>query len=132
MIVADTSLLANFYLEERRDQALAVFQRDAEWFTSPLWRFELHNTLLKYMRAGLLPISEAESIMVKVAALIADRERLASSAQVLQAALTYGVSAYDADYIALAQQLRVPLVTFDQKLVRAASRIALSPAEFLG
>jgi predicted nucleic acid-binding protein len=131
MIVADTTLLANFYLGDKQEEAMVVFRLDAEWFASPLWRFEMHHTLLKHIRARQFPVLECESVMTKASALLADRERQASTTQVLQAAMIYKISAYGADYLALAQQLRVPLVTFDQKLVRAAPGLALLPADFI-
>ena len=133
MIVADTTLLANFYLEEgSQGEAMAVFERDEDWYASPLWRFELHSTLLKYIRARRLTISRCERILAKAGGLLHERERETSDAQVLQAAIGYGISAYDATHVALARQLRVPLITFDKKLVRAVPGIARSPEDFLG
>ncbi len=41
---------------------------------------------------------------------------------VLDLATTYSLSAYDAAYLAVASALRVPLVTFDHKLGKAAMR----------
>ena len=41
---------------------------------------------------------------------------------VLPLATTYALSTYDAAYLALAARLRVPLVTFDPKLGKAAMR----------
>jgi predicted nucleic acid-binding protein len=42
-------------------------------------------------------------------------------------AVRFGVSAYDAAYLELAERLRSPLYTFDQKLGRAAKVLGLSP-----
>jgi predicted nucleic acid-binding protein len=55
----------------------------------------------------------------------------APSSAVIASAAAHKISSYDAEYVALAQHLRVPLITYDQKLVRAAAGIALSPADFL-
>jgi predicted nucleic acid-binding protein len=132
MIVADASVIAN-YVNPAAETNLAdaVFERDPIWYAPSLWRYELRNTLLKYIRIGRITTSRAEIVLDDAMKVIADHEQGASTDRVLQAAVTYKISAYDAEYVALAQQLRVPLVTFDQKLVRAASRIALSPADFL-
>jgi predicted nucleic acid-binding protein len=43
-------------------------------------------------------------------------------AEALELAAAYSLSAYDAAYLALASQLRAPLVTFDHKLGKAAVR----------
>jgi len=42
-------------------------------------------------------------------------------------AVRFGVSSYDAAYLELAERLRSPLYTFDQKLERAAKVLGLSP-----
>jgi predicted nucleic acid-binding protein len=55
----------------------------------------------------------------------------AASSDTLAAAVTLGLSSYDAEYLALAQTLGVPLVTFDRKLAKASSGIALLPREYL-
>jgi predicted nucleic acid-binding protein len=132
MIVADASLLAN-YLNPLApaNEAEAVYRKDADWHAPSLWRSELQNTLLKYLRAGMLTVGQAEAIMEDAAAVVGTREQGASNAQVLGTAMLYKISAYDAEYVATAQVLGVPLVTFDKKLVRAAPGIALSPEDFL-
>ena len=45
-----------------------------------------------------------------------------SPADALALAAAYSLSTYDAAYLALAAQLRVPLATFDHKLGKAATR----------
>ena len=132
MIVADASLLAN-YLNPLApaNEAEAVYRKDADWHAPSLWSSELRNTLLKYLRAGILAVSHAEAIMEDAAAVVGTREHAAISAQVLGAAMTYKISAYDAEYIALAKNLGVPLVTFDRKLANAASGIALLPTDYV-
>jgi predicted nucleic acid-binding protein len=39
-----------------------------------------------------------------------------------------GLTAYDACYVALAEQLDVPLITFDRAIIAAAPQVARSPA----
>jgi predicted nucleic acid-binding protein len=39
-----------------------------------------------------------------------------------------GLTAYDASYVALAEQLDVPLITFDRAIITAAPQVAHSPA----
>lgn len=44
--------------------------------------------------------------------------------------LAYGISAYDACYIALSQQLSAPLLTLDKKLVRALATASYNIRSF--
>lgn len=48
---------------------------------------------------------------------------------VVDAAERYGLSAYDAQYVALAEQLDLPLVTFDRPLAAAAGSRWIDPVE---
>lgn len=54
--------------------------------------------------------------------------RVVSTADLMAEAVTiglaYGISAYDASYVALGEQVSAPLLTLDEKLVRA---LAVAP-----
>ncbi len=64
-------------------------------------------------------------------ALLRPREHEVDPHVILELAARLSISAYDAEYVALAEHLRVPLVTFDQKLQAAAPKTALSAEAFL-
>ena len=55
-----------------------------------------------------------------------------ASQQVLQLACRSRCSAYDCEFIALAQDLRVPFVTADRQVLAAFPSIAMSPTQFVG
>ena len=132
MIVADASLLANYLNPAALNpEADAVYAKDVIWYATPLWRSELRNALLKYIRMGRLTKSLAESIIQDAAEVVGNREQSVSDAQVLEAAVTFKISAYDAEYVVLAKDLAIPLVTFDRRLALAARNIAFLPADFL-
>jgi predicted nucleic acid-binding protein len=132
MIVADASLLANYLNPAALNaEADAVYTKDIVWYATPLWRSELRNTLLKYIRAGRMASSLAETILKDAAELLGNREQSVTDAQVLAAAMAFKLSAYDAEYVALAQRIRAPLVTFDRRLTLAAPGIAFLPADYV-
>jgi predicted nucleic acid-binding protein len=45
-------------------------------------------------------------------------------------ALAYGISAYDASYVALSQQVDATLLTLDEKLVRAVAATSYNVRSF--
>jgi predicted nucleic acid-binding protein len=131
MIVADASLLAHLLIPSP-ESALAedVYRKDPEWSAPVLWRSELRSVLLKHMRHSGMKIELAKAVVEKALLVIRDRETLPPNLAVLEAALFFNVSAYDAEYLVVARQLGVPLLTFDRKLQAAAPRLAIAPNAF--
>jgi predicted nucleic acid-binding protein len=62
---------------------------------------------------------------------MARREYGVESHAVLTLAFDSGCSAYDCEYVALADALDVPLVTFDAEIMRAFPTRAIAPEDFL-
>lgn len=132
MIVADTNLIAYLLLNgEFTLAAEAVYQKDADWFAPYLWRSEFRNILALYLRNSLISLDEATEIMNQAQLILLEREWEVESDTVLNLASTSGLSAYDCEYIALAQKLNTCLITSDRKIIRTFGKIALSPTDFL-
>ncbi len=49
----------------------------------------------------------------------------------LSVAAKYGITGYDAQYVALAQSLAIPLITEDRKLRLAVPKVGVSMQEFI-
>lgn len=131
MIVADANLI--LYLSVEGDLTpLAEAALDAEpgWVAPVLWRSEVRNGLLNYFRHGLLSF---ESVMVSwqlAEETIGGREYAVDARKVLELATQTKCSAYDCEYVALAQDLRVPLVTTDRQILREFPKTAMSLEKF--
>ncbi len=69
--------------------------------------------------------------MIEAEDLMQDREFEPPSAAVLHLASRSGASAYDCEFVALAQQFAIPLLTADRKLLAAFPEIAVSVATWL-
>ncbi len=131
MIVVDTNLLADAVLPgDRTEAALAVARRDPDWVAPVLWRFELRNVLATAMRVRKMRLGTALAAFSVAEELVTDAELEASTEGCLRLAARGRVSAYDAEFVWMAEQLDLPLVTADQKLLRAFPGRALSPEEF--
>lgn len=132
MIVADTNLIAYFYVKgEYSDLANQVLLRDPRWAAPLLWRSEFRNTLVKCVRGGLVDLDDAYRIMNKAESLMSGYEYAVVSGDVLSLAASMACSAYDAEFVVLARGLGVPLVTMDKDLLESFPETAVSPARFL-
>ncbi len=131
MIVADTNLIAYFLIDgEFTEAAEAVYDADPDWIAPYLWRSEFRNILALYLRQNLIFLSEAQEIMNQAELLLLDKESEVNSNVVLKLAHDSGLSAYDCEYIALAQDLNLNLVTSDRKILKAFPKIAFSISDF--
>ena len=120
MIVVDTNVIAYLYLpSEHTGRTEALLARDPEWVLPALWRSEFRNLLAGYLRRGTLTLAEARAILAEAEALVDGCEYDVASDRVLALVHTSTCSAYDCEFVALAQQLGVRLVTADAKLRRA-------------
>ena len=127
MIVVDTNVLAYLYLPgEHTAAAEALLARQPDWAAPVLWRSELRNVLAGCLRRGLLTFEQASAIQREAQELMQGAEHEVDSRQVLQLAQRSGCSAYDCEFVALAQQLGVPLATMDGQVMRAFPDIAHS------
>lgn len=132
MIVADCNLIAYLLLEGPRTRtAEAVFLRDPAWAAPLLWRSELRNVLATQMRVNRLPLAEALLKMTEAETVIGSLQFPVSSDEVLEECARSGVSACDAEYLVVARKLQIPLLTHDQRLLGAGTRVARTPEAFL-
>ncbi|NGX16038.1 type II toxin-antitoxin system VapC family toxin [Wenzhouxiangella sp. XN24] len=117
MIVVDTNVIAYLLLPgDRTKAAEALHRRDAEWAAPLLWRSEFRNVLATLIRLGRIELPIAQAIQEQAERLLAPLEFAVDSESVLALAASSGCSAYDCEFVALADYLDVPLVSADRKL----------------
>lgn len=132
MIIVDANLIAYLVLKtEQTEIAEKVLAADSDWYAPVLWRSEMQNILANYIRHNLLSLSAAQMIMSKTLDMMDEREYFVSSDLVLDLASSSHCTAYDCEYVALAQQYSLKLVTFDKEIVKSFPETALFPSEFL-
>ena len=131
MIVADTNLISYLLIAGARTaEAQSVLRKDPAWSAPVLWRSEFRNVLALYVRQGHLALNDALAYADEAARLIGANEHLPDSAPVLRLAESSGCSAYDCEFVHLARQLGVPLVTSDRKVLQAFPETAISIEAF--
>ena len=133
MIVTDTNIIAYLLLEGVNTlKAKAAFHKDPDWIAPILWKSEFRNVLALYMRKQLLDVTRAGIIMNKAELLMQGGEYTVPSLDILSIAESSGCTAYDCEYIALAHEFTIPLITTDKKLLSSFPQTALSLDEFVG
>jgi len=131
VIVADASLIACFAVrDERSELADAVCAADAVWVAPLLWRSEMRNALVKYMQHAGMSLEVALLALHSAEEIITGREYAVDSRAVLELAAQSKCTAYDCEYVALAQDLGVPLVTADKQILRVFPKIAVALEKF--
>ena len=119
MIVADSNLIASCVLKsEATTAALALLERDPDWRVPRLWRYEMLNILATMIKAKLLARSDAESTYRQLLDTLRANEKDPDPSSVLSLVEQYGVSGYDAHFVALARDLGVKLYTQDKELLK--------------
>ena len=131
MIVADTNLIAYFLIQGGfTPEARAVYQEDPEWVAPPLWRSEFRNVLILSLRHALLSFDDILSLMDRAERLMKGQGYQVDSSRILRLAADSGCSAYDCEFVALAQDLGVPLVTSDSTLIAKFNPTVVSMRAF--
>jgi predicted nucleic acid-binding protein len=123
--VVDASVgIKLFVLEDDSQQADRLFGRlvtdpSTRFFVPDLFYIECTNILWKYVqRYGYPPENARQDVADLQDLALHDFPTADLVAESLDLALLYGVTAYDASYAALAQRLKLPLVTADQTLAQ--------------
>ena len=132
MLVVDTNIIAPFYIRGADTERVHQLHRsDDLWRTDPLALIEFSNILATYQRARYLTTSEARACLVKAERLLRPHYVYLTHETALNIAIRYGVSTYDARFLAVALHMNTKLVTEDKKLRAAAPGLTQSLAEAL-
>jgi predicted nucleic acid-binding protein len=107
-------------------------KKDSEWAAPIIWRSGLRNVLALYMRKNAIKLEHAQHIMDGALELLRGREYEVSSYVVLRISSESKCPASDCEFIAAANDLKVPLITVDKQLPREFPAMASSLTKFCG
>ncbi|RJP22393.1 MAG: PIN domain-containing protein [Deltaproteobacteria bacterium] len=127
MIVVDTNVIAYFLLGgAKTPSARAVFERDPKWAAPLLWRSEFRSVLAMFIRQGILSSEKAMEFMNEAEILMQGEEYQVDSGKIIKLIDSSKCSAYDCEFVALAQNLDVPLITSDKQIINEFPETAIS------
>jgi len=127
LIVVDTNVLAYLLLGgPRTEQAEVLRRHHRQWAAPPLWRSEFRNVLKGYLRRDLLPFPKALVLMQEAEEILSAHEEKVSTEHVLKLVSSSRCSAYDCEFVAVAQHLSVLLITEDRAILTAFPDVAQS------
>lgn len=133
MIVVDTNVIAYLILQGTHTSVASVtLQKDPDWVAPLLWKSEFRNVLTTYMHKGSLSLRKAFQFMENAEYLMWGTAFEVESSHVLDLAANSPCSAYDCEFVALAEDLGIPLITTDQKILSSFPSIAISLESFVG
>lgn len=128
MIVVDTNIISYLLIRGERSEAVdRLLDSDPEWVAPRLWLDEFLNVLATHERVGRLSPADALPLLEDALALMEGAAYEVPPERVLAVARRTGCSAYDSQYIALAEDLGVKLFTCDKGILGKCPRVALEP-----
>lgn len=131
MIVVDSNVICYYALPGARTAvADRLRAREPRWCVPPLWRSEFRNVVLGQIRRGALDLGAAQELVALTEAMLRDNEFAVDSSAVLARAAESGCTAYGCEYVVLAEDLGVPLVTSDGQVLAAFPDRAVAPEEY--
>lgn len=132
MIVVDVNVVAYVLIEgQHTDEAELLLEADGEWAAPLLWRSEWRKVLAGYVRRGTLDLATALEGVREAERMLSGREYLPEGERVVELVAGSDCSAYDCEYVAVAEALDVPLLTWDRAVRAAFPAVAVGPEEYL-
>jgi predicted nucleic acid-binding protein len=127
MVVVDTNVFAALFIRGKlSDDALKLRLRDPVWCVDPFALIEFSNVLVTYTRARYLTATAALEQLRAAEEFLRPNYLGVPNDATLELALHHSVTAYDARFLAVAQQVGHKLVTDDNKLRAAAPSLTQS------
>jgi predicted nucleic acid-binding protein len=131
MIVADTNLIVYLFITgDQTPLAQKVLDKDPYWIVPPLWQSEFRNVLAAYIRRGMTD-QVAKQIMQNALLTLENRQVIPSDDEIFNLIARSNCTAYDCEFVALARQLNVFLVTADKQLLKEFPDCTISLEEFV-
>ncbi len=132
MIVVDCNVICYFSIPGAKTPlADRLRSLDSQWCVPLLWRSEFRNVLVGQIRRRAMDLSFAQELVGLTEAMLCEAEFAVDSHAILERAAESGCTAYDCEYVVLAEELGVRLVTSDRQLLAAFPQRAVALEEYV-
>jgi predicted nucleic acid-binding protein len=132
MFLVDTNIVVYLLIEgDLTGRAQQLHNRDRDWRSEAFLLVEFTNVLASYLATKRMTLALAQDFLGRSVTLLNGKLARVPHRMALATAARYRVSAYDARFLALADQLGSRLVTEDTRLRAAAPALTQSLDEAL-
>jgi predicted nucleic acid-binding protein len=132
VIVVDTNVICYRWISSPHNAAAeAALAKDPHWIAPFLWRSEFRTIVALAIRRNTVTIDTAFEIVRRAESSLEHNEFVVSSDAILQLVARSNCTAYDCEFVALAQAEGVQLVTADRQILRKFPEVAISLNKFV-
>jgi predicted nucleic acid-binding protein len=131
VVLVDTNVVAHLIGGDHIEGAQELRRLDSDWRSEAFLLVEFTNVLASWIANRRMSSTLAKEVLAQAITLLDNKLVRVAHTSILSTAVTHRVSACDARFIALAQQIGHPLITEDAKLRAAAPKLIQSIAQAL-
>lgn len=132
MIVVDTNIISYLLFPSEKNEIVEELQlKDGIWVAPPLWQSEFRNVTALFFRKNIITFEDGLEAIGKAEIIMGGFEMQVKSNTVFQLVKESTCSSYDCEFVALAQDLQVPLITYDGEILKTFPSIAQTPEQLL-
>ncbi len=133
MIVIDTNIIAALCIPSPQTKAAeALLATDQNWHAPILWISEFRNVVSKHIRRGSTSFPQAEVALHNARKTLPESHtHFPEDQRILELLSRSGCTSYDCEFVAVAESLDVPLVTWDGQVLKNFPERAVTPEAFV-
>ena len=119
MKAVDINIVVNLFIKGTHSVAAGkLFSSDGHWILPDLWVHDMTNVVETYVKQSGMALDDRELFLDSACQYFLETTYSLPMTVVLKTSIEYDISGYDAAYIALARNNKVPLITLDKKLAK--------------
>ena len=132
MIVVDTNILVYLWLPgDFTIDAEKLLKKDSHWVSSILWKSEFRNVVSTFFKKEKITFDYAKEATLNAEEQMANFEYAVNSLIVLDKVKSSNCTAYDCEFIVLAEELNCKLITKDKEIINNFPNVAIDLHDYI-